>query len=293
MRIAIATSRRARGTDDDEPLLLPALERAGAGAEPVEWDDPTADWAAFDLVVLRSTWDYTFHHAEFLAWTERVAAVTRIRNHPDVVRWNSDKTYLTELAAAGVPIVPTTVLRPGDEIELPSTGEFVLKPTISAGSRDTARYVPADAGTAVGHARRLLDAGRPVLVQPYQAAVDDDGETALLFLAGQFSHAARKGPLLSADGAITDKLFALEQMSPREATPEQLAVARSALAAAATAVPGADDLLYARVDLVPGPDGAPLLLELELVEPSLFLPQAPDGTADRFAAAIVAAGQQG
>lgn len=285
MRIAIATSRPARGTDDDEPLLLPALARAGADVQVIDWDDTAVDWAGLDLVVLRSTWDYTFHHAEFLAWTERVAAATRLRNGPDVVRWNSDKTYLAELAAAGVPVVPTTVLRPGDAVTLPD-GEIVVKPTVSAGSRDTARYTAADRGAATAHAQRLLDAGRAVLVQPYQAAVDDDGETALLYLGGSFSHAARKGPLLSADGAMTDQLFAVEQMSSRTPTPAQLAVAEQALAAAPVAL---DDLLYARVDLVPGPAGEPLLLELELVEPSLFLPQAPDGTADRFAAAIVAA----
>lgn len=289
MRIAIATSRRARGTDDDEPLLLPALERAGASPELLDWDDATVDWAGFELVVLRSTWDYTFHHAEFLAWTERVAAATRLRNGPDVVRWNSDKTYLTDLAAAGVPIVPTTVLQPGAPATVPTDGEVVVKPTVSAGSRDTARYRADEHDGATAHARRLLDAGRSVLVQPYQAAVDDAGETALLFLGGQFSHAARKGPLLRAGGAITDKLFALEQMSSRTATAAQRAVADQALAAAADAVPGAGDLLYARVDLVPGADGEPLLLELELVEPSVFLPQAPAGTADRFAAAIVAA----
>lgn len=286
MRIAIASSRRARGTDDDEPLLLPALARAGATAAVVDWDDTTADWATYDLVVLRSTWDYTFHHQQFLAWTEHVAGVTRLRNAPPVVRWNSDKTYLTDLAAAGVPIVPTTVLRPGDPVELSADGEVVVKPTISAGSRDTARYRPTELDQAADHARRLLDDGRAVLVQPYQAAVDDAGETALLFLGGSFSHAARKGPLLRAGGAITDKLFALEQMSPRTATAVQLEVAERALAAAPVSP---DELLYARVDVVPGPDGEPLLLELELVEPSVFLPQAPDGTADRFAAAIVAA----
>lgn len=285
MRIAIATARHARGTDDDEALLLPALARAGATVELLDWDDPTADWGAFDLVVLRSTWDYTSRHEQFLAWAERVAAVTRLRNHPDVLRWNTDKTYLTDLAAAGVPVVPTTVLRPGDEVTLPTDGEFVVKPTVSAGSRDTARYRAADPAPAADHARRLLDSGRAVLVQPYQSAVDDDGETALVFLGGSFSHAARKGPLLTADGAITDKLFALEQMSPRTATARQIAVAEQALAA----VPVAGELLYARVDLLPGPDGDPLLLELELVEPSLFLPQAPDGTADRLAALITAA----
>lgn len=289
MRIAIVSSARARGTDDDEPLLLPALARAGATADIVDWDDVTVDWAAYDLAVLRSTWDYTFHHQKFLAWTEQVAAVTRLRNGPPVVRWNSDKTYLTDLAAAGVPIVPTTVLRPGDPIEFPTDGELVVKPTISAGSRDTARYRPTELDQAIDHARRLLGDGRAVLVQPYQAAVDDAGETALLFLGGTFSHAARKGPLLSAGGAITDKLFALEQMSPRTATAAQLDVAARALACAADAVPGGDELLYARVDVVPGPDGDPLLLELELVEPSVFLPQAPEGTADRFAAAMVAA----
>lgn len=288
MRVAIVSATPALGTDDDEALLLPALRAAGAQPVVVVWDDPALDWTAFDVVVLRSTWDYTMRRDEFLAWVTATDAVTRLRNRPDVVRWNSDKTYLRELAGYGLPVVPTEFFSPGDRPAFPAGVPFVVKPTVSAGSRNTARYDPDEHDVARGHARRLLDRGRTIMVQPYVASVDERGETALVFVGGRYSHAVIKEALLvPGERATEDKLFATEKLHPVEPSGAELAVAQAVLAA----IPfPRDELLYARVDLVIGADGTPAVLELELVEPSLMLPQAPPGAADVLARAIVELG---
>lgn len=284
MHIAIVTAASAVGTDDDEPLLLAALRAAGASVDVVTWDDPAVAWDAFDVAVIRSTWDYSTRREEFLGWARDVAERTRLRNGPDVLAWNTDKTYLRELA--GVPIVPTTFLAPGDDVALPTDTELVVKPSVSAGSRDTARYGPREHAAAVDHAERLLAAGRTAMVQPYQASVDSRGETALLFVAGRFSHAASKAALLTPGHVLSsEKLFATEKMSATAPTAAERDVAETVLDAAPFP---RSELLYARVDLVEGPDGAPLLLELELAEPSMFLPQAPPAAVAAFAAAILA-----
>ncbi|GAA1791440.1 hypothetical protein GCM10009682_11810 [Luedemannella flava] len=232
--------------------------------------------------MLRSPWDYSRRRDEFVAWA---ATVPALANPAATVAWNTDKRYLAELAAAGVPVVPTTWLSPGDPVELPADGEWVIKPAVSAGSVDTGRYNltdPSHRALALSHVARLVEAGRVTMLQPYLPAVDTYGETALLYLGGRYSHAIRKGPMLDGPDLGVEGLYKEEAITPRTPTDAERAVADAVLAA----VPGgADHLLYARVDLIPGPDGSPLLVELELTEPSLFLGYA-DGAADRLATAI-------
>lgn len=287
--VALATCREFPDLDHEDRLLIPALARLGIDAAPAVWTDEDMDWGSFDAVVIRETWDYSDDRDVFLSWADRVAAVTTLLNPADVVAWNTDKVYLRELGAAGVPVVPTRFLEPGDDAAgwLPD-GEFadvVVKPAVSCGSRDTVRYHTGDPlDEAEQHVRRLLGEERTVMVQPYLDAVDTVGETALLFFDGEFSHAIRKGPLLArgVEGEKVEGLFVQEQIDPREPTAQELEVASRVIGC----IPGGiDRVLYARVDLIPGPDGAPVLLELELTEPSLFLShdaQAPD----RLAAAI-------
>ena len=196
------------------------------------------------------------------------------------MRWNTDKRYLGELAAAGVPVIDSHFLAPGDDpASMPDLAEFVVKPTVGAGSRGARRFVGTERGQAIDHAGALLDADRHVLVQPYLPAVDSAGETALLFFGGEYSHAIRKGPLLHRGEDATRALFAAEHITPRQPTDAEKSVAQAILAALPFEPP-----LYARVDLLPSPDG-PKLLELELAEPSLFFDHAP-GSADRFAATL-------
>lgn len=283
-RIALATCRELPGGDDDSAVLLAACAAAGLDAEWQVWDDPATEWASYDLVVIRSTWDYVPRRDDFTGWAR---SVPRLANPADAVAWSTDKAYLRELAAAGVPVVPTTWLAPGDVVDGAVAGDtgdgIVVKPAVSAGAADTARYRPGDTGRARAHARALLDAGRTVLVQPYQSAVDEAGEIAIVHLGGSYSHALRKGALLRAgDAAEIEGLWRPEVVGAAEPTPAQLALAERALAA----VPGGPErLLYARVDLLPGAGGDPLVVEVELAEPSLFLAQVP-GSADRLAAAI-------
>jgi len=281
-RVALATAAAFPRLDpDDGQLLLAALHRRGVVAQPMVWDDPDVDWSAYDLVVIRSTWDYAPRRDVFVDWAESVAARTRLANPAPLIRWNTDKRYLRDLAAAGLPVITTTWLEPADPLTLPTTGEYVVKPAISAGAKDTARYA-ADDPAAPQHVARLQGAGRTVMVQPYLAAVDRAGETALLYVGGNYSHAIRKGPLLRLGGEFPAGPYAEEEIRRREPA----AAERSLADAVLDAVPGGrHQLLYARVDLVPGADGVPLLLELEITEPSLFLDRDPSA-ADRLAAAI-------
>ncbi|MBM0233809.1 hypothetical protein JNW91_19300 [Micromonospora sp. STR1_7] len=286
-RVALVTCTKLADLDPDDRLVLAPLAARGATVEAPVWDDPDVDWSSYDLVVLRSPWDYALRRDEFVAWAASVPALV---NPADVVRWNTDKRYLAELNAAGVPTVPTSWVGPGESWQPPAdTGEYVIKPAVSAGSQDTGRYDLADPehrDLAVAHVRRLSTAGRTTMVQPYLSAVDTEGETALLFLAGPdglaFSHAIRKGPMLTGPNLGPDGLYKAEEISARTARPDQLAVAERTLA---TVPGGTRQLLYARVDLIPGPDGDPILVELELTEPSLFIGYA-DGAPDRLATAI-------
>ncbi len=294
-KIALVTTLSARDLDDDLMPLDRALRDAGAVIDIVVWDDTTVDWAAYDLVLLRSTWDYTMRLPEFLAWTQQVASCTKLRNPFEIVRWNTDKHYLRDLANAGIPIVPSFFLELNDDPEtMPGFDEFVVKPAVGAGSRDAQRYVSAERAAAIAHARSLLDQDRSVLVQPYLHSVDEYGETALVFFAGHFSHAIRKGPLLQRGAASTRALFAQERITSRIPQGEELALAQRAVAAISTldgindpnaGVP-AEALLYARVDLILDSDGGPRLLELELTEPSLFFAHAPNAL-DRFVMVIL------
>jgi len=218
-----------------------------------------------------------------------VEGVTRLANPSSVVEWNIDKHYLGELAAAGVHVVPTTYLEPGapdDEVEraVRHDGEVVVKPTVSAGSKDTTRHAPDDWTSAAANAAALLRAGRPVMVQPYLDSVDRDGETGMVFFDGRFSHAFCKGQLLHTGAAPADGLFAEERISSRTPDADELELAAAVLDAATNRL-GVDRLLYARVDAIRDAEGRPTLLELELVEPSFFLET--DEDAPRRVAAVI------
>ncbi|MFF6782614.1 RimK family alpha-L-glutamate ligase [Streptomyces sp. NPDC012510] len=277
-RVAVATYDPGPEAvaDRDLPVLVGALTEAGADAAAVHWDDPAADWAGYDLVVIRSTWDYSWRAAEFVAWAEKTGEATRLANPVEIVRWNTDKRYIGDLARAGVPVVPTDYLAPGDPVELPTAHEYVVKPTSGAGARFAARYAPEQRETAVRHVERMHAEGLTAMVQPFVRSIDTAGERALQFFGGRLLHASRKGAVLSPGTAYdADKVAHpnLERWTPSEA---ELAVAGRALCAVPDLVPGRPEPLYARVDLVTGDDGQPWVMELELVEPNLFLWLHPD-----------------
>jgi hypothetical protein len=286
-RVALVTGDLFPDLYADDHPLRDALRARGVVVDAVRWDDPAVDWAGYDLAVLRSPWDYPARRDAFVAWAARVP---RLANPADIVEWNTDKHYLRELAAAGVPVTPTDFVEPGASWTPPDAGEWVVKPTISAASQDTGRYLlPDQLELARAHVHRLTVAGRAAMIQPYLSAVDTAGETAVLCTPDatgelSYSHAIRKGAMLTGPdtGAVDAALY--EQIAPRTPTPAELETAAAVLAA----IPGgAKRLLYARIDLIAGPDGEPLLVELELTEPSLFFRTA-QGSAERLADAILA-----
>ena len=264
--IAIVTCAAFANLDPDDQLLLPALTAENLRHEIAVWDDPSVQWDRFDLVLIRSTWDYSARRTEFIAWLAKVSTVSTLINPVDVITWSSDKHYSNDLAKAGIPTVPTSFFEIGDALVLPDD-EFVIKPSISAGSRDTYRLSADKRQEALTAMDAILASGRSVMVQPYLKSVDTSAETALIFIGGEFSHAIRKGPLLKLDNAAQEfhgGLFIKEEITARTATPMQLEVAQKALAVAP------QGWLYARVDLIDDDHGNPVVLELEMVEPSLF-----------------------
>ncbi len=263
--IGVATCAAAPELDEDGPVLLAALSRAGADPRPHVWDDPDVDWGALDGVMVRSTWDSPLRRAAFLAWA---GTARTIANPSDVLAWNTDKRYLQDLARAGVATVPTVFLPPGRA--LPELGgECVVKPAVSGSAADTGRFPHVADPAAAALVARLHAQDRTVLVQPYLPQIEVDGETSLVFLGGRYSHAVRREPLLTALGerrpiVVADVLGSVRQVRP---APEQRDLAERAL----SAVPGGRErLTYARIDVVPGPDG-PVLLELEATDCFLFL----------------------
>lgn len=269
MKVAyVTTDHPAAEQDDERETALTAWLGAGIEGSPVNWRDPRVDWSDFDAAVVRSPWDYILYRDEFVAWAHRVGSVTRLLNPAPVIEWNTDKTYLRTL---GVPTVPTHWAEPGTE--LPEWDEYVVKPAVSAGARDTIRTT--DRNAAESHAATLLAAGRTVMVQPYVPSVEQEGELSLLYFGGQFSHAVRRHPMLTGVAETAENRATL-----RDPDDDQFAFAERVLAA----VP--ETLLYARVDLVRMPDGEPVLIELELTEPYLFLRHelaAPDLFAEALA----------
>lgn len=247
--------------DLESRLLMENLENRGVGARLVPWDS-SFDWATADLVVIRSPWDYFERLDEFLEWTMNVESVTRLTNPFSVVKWNTHKGYLLDLAAADIAIVPTQILPMGVEdvsSRLLPPGEVVIKPAVSIGAIGALRS-RSDDPQAIAH---IIDLAREgdVLVQPFISSVLDSGETSLIFAGSRMSHAVRKLPA-TGDFRVQDHHGGT--VVPHQASVDEIAVAEAALELAPSPV------TYARVDLV-STDQGPVVMELELVEPALFL----------------------
>jgi glutathione synthase/RimK-type ligase-like ATP-grasp enzyme len=261
--------------DPDVPVLAAALERLGFTATALAWDDEDADWSRFAATVIRSTWDYFSRLDEFLAWSRSVRSLI---NPASVVEWNSDKRYLEALRDAGVPTIDTQYLSAGDDATFPA-GEFVVKPTVGGGSRGAARFASDDVKAARAHLDHLFDEGFDVMVQPFVGSVDAVGETDLIVIDGEVSHAIVKHAPLGA--TLTSKPAPPARSALAQPTAEHRAVAAAALAV----VPHDGPLCYARVDLVATERG-PAVIELELIEPYLFFDLDPSA-AGLLASAIV------
>ena len=273
-RVAVATCL-GYNVDPDSPVLMEALAVAGVHADLAVWDDPSVVWDRYDLVVLRSTWDYSSRRAEFLRWAK---GIKHLANPYGVVEYSTDKHYLADLEAHGVRIVPSHFCDMGKKPRF-FDGDFVVKPCVGAGSMDAERYDASEHAKALAHVKALHKEGRDVLIQPYVASVDTIGERALIFIDGAFSHALTKGAMLNVTELDRHQLFRRDQMSPAEGEPDAISFAESVLNAK-----GFRHLLYARVDLVQIHEEW-AVMELELVEPSLFLTY-EESAATRLAEAI-------
>jgi glutathione synthase/RimK-type ligase-like ATP-grasp enzyme len=262
--------------EHETPMVQDALARLGSAATIVAWTEPV-DWAAYELVVCRTPWDYFPRVHEFCAWARAVGAVTRLENPAEVIVWNAHKGYMVDLADAGVPVVPTRVVArdadPGAALagitEAGGDDLVVIKPAVSGGAMG-AELLPVASPEAAAHVTRLAADG-DVLVQPFVPQVSE-GEMSLVYFDGELSHAVRKVPAVG-EYRVQDHHGGT--VHPHTANAAERKVAEQTLAAAPAAT------AYARIDLVAGPDG-PLVMEAELIEPELFLPYDPPSV-HRFA----------
>jgi len=279
-RIALATSSKYPDLTDDDRLLLAPLAQRNIQAEAAIWNDASRNWSSYDAVVIRSCWDYHLQPEKFLHWVSHLEALgISVFNSPDIIRWNANKTYLRELEAKGIPIVPTLWPDPGDRILLKDKlrevawSKAVVKPRISATAYRTQLVTSENASSA----QALFDdlrQGPGVMVQKFMDGIATEGEWSLMFFTGEFSHAVIKRPK-PGDFRVQNDFGGTAQ----SADPPP-----NVLAAATQAVESVDATLYARVDGVVGEDQF-RLMELELMEPALFLSEYP-GAPTRFAAAI-------
>lgn len=267
----------------DDRLLAEALETHGLTAERVDWSDASVDWASYRLAVFRTTWDYFDRFPEFTAWLRRAEREVRFVNAAQTVWWNLDKHYLGDLERRGVAIVPSVYVEAGSGETLPALlqrsgwDEGVLKPCVSGAARHTYRLNAANAAELQERLAPVM-AQEAFLYQPFVRDIQVGGERSLMVLGGVATHAVQKVPK-AGDFRVQDDHGGT--WSPYEPTAAEIAFAQRAVAAVDPRPQ------YARVDIVRGNDGALQLMELELIEPELWLRSKPEAAA-RFAAAIAA-----
>lgn len=284
MKIAFVTSSDHADLTLDDRLAVAELASRGAQVEAAVWNDPSVQWGEFDTIVIRSTWDYHHSAAEFRDWIGALEAVgAPVWNPPAVVRWNMEKTYLRDLAAVGIPVVPTEWLAQGSRPDLGALldrrgwTDAVVKPVISAAATRTWRVSRVSVSDIQAQLAESLDVG-DVMVQPFVPEVQTKGEWSLVFFAGEFSHAVRKMPL---DGDFRVQTGFGGRSAVEHPGDAVLRAVRNVLDAAPK------PWLYVRVDGIETAAGY-VLLELEMLEPSLFLAQNAAAPA-RFANAIIRA----
>lgn len=281
MRIALVTCRRLPGLDPDDHPLVEELAARGHAATPAIWDDAAIEWASFDVALLRSPWDYHHRRDEFLRWAASASEATRLLNPLDLLRWNSHKSYLVDLARRGADVIPTEILPARSAVDLRARmshrgwARAVVKPAVSADAFGTVLVDEKTMSAGQAHTESML-AERDMMIQPYFASVEEPGERCLVHIDGGFSHAVRKRSHF---------------LGGRHVGPEGLSVEADdderAAAARVLDIAGARSALYARVDLARDDHGRPCLMELELVEPTLFFTCAPRAAA-RMADAVEA-----
>jgi glutathione synthase/RimK-type ligase-like ATP-grasp enzyme len=264
-----APNRRADAFEHDQQMaaLIAAL-RPGESVTDIDWQAPLDQFAGFDAALIGTPWDYWDHREAFLAKLDAIAALgVPVHNAPEVVRWNIDKGYLAQLGARGVATIPTLLLdNPGRADIIAAFDHFacdrlVVKRRVGAGAEgqfDFTRENPPAADWRMGHA---------ALVQPFLPGIVEEGEHSLIFIDGQFSHGLIKRP---APGDYRVQSLYGGWDTAVTPAPADLAAAEAVIAGLPFPAP-----LYARIDLVRGPDGTLLLMEAEVIEPFLYPLQGP------------------
>ncbi|MBI2375356.1 MAG: hypothetical protein HYV07_15280 [Deltaproteobacteria bacterium] len=277
MRVALATCSALPGLALDDRRLLGALASSGFEVRPVVWEDPLAEWSRFDFVLVRSCWDYAYRRAAFVKWARSVERVALLRASSRLIEWNTHKSYLLELSARGVPTIPTSIVRRGEQVSLPELAKargFLYSPegsvVVKAAVAQTGRYLwhgRADDPAGQEHLGKVTSI-EDALVQPFVSSIQSTGERSLVFVCGKLTHAVEKRA--DGDNVLVHDDFggSVSRVEPEE---DEVRVASEAIEACP------EPPLYGRVDLVRGPDG-PLLMELEVVEPELFLRFSADAT---------------
>ena len=288
--VALVSCRDLPEPDLDAAPLAAALTTAGLSSHVAAWNDPQVDWAAARLTVLRSCWNYPRHADAFMTWAEATASVTTLLNPLPVLRWNIHKRYLLDLESHGIPVTPTVLVTRGSDATLAQIRRdrgwqaLVVKPAVSAASFRTVLVTPEQNAAGEEHLRRLV-AERDTLVQAYLPSVEEYGERALIWVKGRLTHAIRKTPRLSGqDEAVSSEAVPVAE-AEAELAREVMAALDDIIDAPEASTPIQDRLLYARVDVAPGPDGSPMVMELEMMEPSLYFNQGP-AALERFVAGL-------
>jgi glutathione synthase/RimK-type ligase-like ATP-grasp enzyme len=276
--IALVTYDERPDVTDDDRLLADALTARGTSVQAVPWSAPSVSWSSFDAVVVRSCWDYFRRPAEFHAWLDRLETDgARVFNDVGALRWNAEKTYLRDLEARDVRVIPTQWLERGTASSLHDlrreTGwtALVVKPTVSGGAHRTWCALAGTVGDDDARLATMIDDGG-VMVQPLVGEIERDGEWSLVFIDGRYSHAVLKRPRTGDFRVQREHGGSIEALEPPRAVIE---AAERILSKTSSSY---EPLLYARVDgcVV---HGELLLMELELLEPELFLRFAPRSAA--------------
>jgi len=267
----------------EDELLSRALQARGVTTRRVDWADPTVDWSQFAVALFRTTWDYFDRAEEFARWLPRVASQTRLCNRRDLVEWNRDKHYLEDLRRSGIPVVPSVYRERGSPLDLERLleecgwDEVVVKPCVSGSARHTYRIRRETAGTVTGVLEGLLER-EALIFQPFQTNILSEGEETLVLFGGEYSHAVKKRAKPGDFRVQDDHGGTTQEWTP---TREQRELAERVWRACPTAP------VYGRVDLVKDNRGEWAVMELELIEPELWLRHDP-ASAERLAEAVVA-----
>ena len=250
----------------EDGLVMEALEKLGLQTKKVAWSDSSFDWSQTKIALFRTTWDYAEKFTEFSDWLMEVSMKTILINDYETVIWNLDKHYLEDLQRAGVNIVKTCFLEPGDQRTLKAIHEelgweqTVLKPAISAAAKDTYKLNPSN-WNEYEEVYSSLIRDESMLLQPFQTSVIERGEISLMLIGGEYTHAVLK-VAKSGDFRVQDDFGGtVEHYDP---TTEEIALAKAAVEACEIKP------LYARVDIVTDNSGNPAISELELVEPEMW-----------------------